>query len=167
MKNNIKFPLNIQLFAEDNLIKTPDMGVAKDIDFVERFAASLIKLTESLGITRPLPLKQGNKIQTYKYVVTKATGDAGNGIVGEGEDIPLTHVKRVKDREIEVGFRKYRKAVTMEEVQRIGYDAAVTKSDNQVLGLMQKNVRTDFFDFLATAPTKLKATGLQATFGTA
>ncbi|WZU00621.1 hypothetical protein MGH68_13880 [Erysipelothrix sp. D19-032] len=84
---------------------------------------SLIKLTESLGITRPLPLKQGNKIQTYKYVVTKATGDAGNGIVGEGEDIPLTHVKRVKDREIEVGFRKYRKAVTMEEVQRIGYDA--------------------------------------------
>lgn len=167
MKKNIKFPLNIQLFAEDNLIKTPDMGVAKDIDFVERFAASLIKLTESLGITRPLPLKQGNKIQTYKYVVTKATGDAGNGIVGEGEDIPLTHVKRVKDREIEVGFRKYRKAVTMEEVHRIGYDAAVTKSDNQVLGLMQKNVRTDFFDFLATAPTKLKASGLQAAFGAA
>ncbi|MDE8242015.1 hypothetical protein PT148_09125, partial [Erysipelothrix rhusiopathiae] len=42
--------------------------------------------------------------------------------------------------------------VTMEEVQRVGYDAAVNKSDNQVLGLMQKNIRTDFFDFLATAP---------------
>ncbi|QIK57773.1 hypothetical protein G7059_07935 [Erysipelothrix sp. HDW6A] len=167
MNKEHKFPLNIQLFAEGNIIKEGDMGKAKDIDFVERFSASLVKLTEALGITRPLPMKQGNKIQTYKFVVTPAAGDAAKGIVREGEDIPLTHVKRELDREIEVGFRKYRKAVTMEEVQRIGYDAAVNKSDKQVLGLMQKNVRTDFFDYLATAPTKMKAKGLQAAFGKA
>lgn len=167
MKQKMKFPLNIQLFAEDNLIKTPNMGVAQDIDFVERFSASLIKLSEALGVTRPLPLKQGNKIQTYKFIVTKPSGDAAKGIVAEGEDIPLTHVKREKDKEYTVDFRKYRKAVTMEEVQRVGYDAAVNKSDNQVLGLMQKNIRTDFFDFLATAPTKLKADSLQGAFGKA
>jgi hypothetical protein len=152
---------------EKNIIKTPDMGVARDIDFVERFSFSLVKLTEALGITRPLPLKQGNKIQTYKYEITTADGEAANGIVGEGEEIPLTHVKRVPDREIKVGFRKYRKAVTMEEVHRIGYDAAVTKSDSKVLGMMQKNIRTDFFEFLATAPTKLKAESLQGAFGKA
>lgn len=153
--------------AENNLIKVPDMGNAKDIDFVERFSASLVKLTEALGITRPLPLKQGNKIQTYKYEVTKPTGEAGKGKVGEGEDIPLTHVKKVKDREIEVGFRKYRKAVSIEEVQRVGYDAAVNKSDKQVIGVLQKDIRADFFEYLATAPTKLKATGLQSAFGKA
>lgn len=153
--------------VETNIIKTPDMGVARDIDFVERFSLSLTKLTEALGITKPMPIKQGNKIVTYKFVVTKAAGAAANGIVPEGEDIPLTHVKRVKDREIEVGFRKYRKAVTMEEVQRVGYGMAVTKSDKQVLGLMQKNIRTDFFDHLATAPTKLNAASLQDAFGKA
>lgn len=152
--------------ADTNVIKKGDMGEVNAIDFVEKFAYSLKKLQEALGITRPQPMKQGNKIQTYKFDLTRPEGDAGQGIVAEGEDIPLTHVSRTKDREFEVAFRKYRKSVTMEEVQRVGYEMASIKTDNQVNQAIQKDIRTDFFKYLATAPNDLGAvTSLQQAFG--
>lgn len=153
--------------AEENLIKVPDMGEVESIDFVNKFGTSLDKLKEALGVTRPQPLKQGNKIQMWKFEVTPpADENAAQGIVAEGADIPLTHVGRSKDREIEVGFKKYRKAVSIEEVQRVGYDLAANQTDKKVLNKIQKDVRTGFFDFLATAPTDLgTVSGLQEAFG--
>ncbi|WP_088815451.1 MULTISPECIES: hypothetical protein [Listeria] len=155
--------------AEENLIKVPDMGEVEAIDFVNKFGTSLDKLKAALGITRPQPLKQGNKIQMWKFTVTLPTdANAAQGIVAEGADIPLTHVGRVKDREIEVGFKKYRKSVSIEEVQRVGYDLAANQTDRKVLNKIQKDVRTDFFSFLATAPTDLgTVSGLQEAFGKA
>ncbi|KAF0500078.1 hypothetical protein [Pediococcus acidilactici] len=154
----------------DNIIKTPDMGEVEAIDFVNKFGYSLNKLREALGITRPQPMKQGNKIQLWKFNVDGPKDSDGKDIdpasIGEGEDIPLTHVSRVKDRLIEVAFKKWRKAVTLEEVQRVGYDMAVNQSDKQVLLSIQKSVRKDFFDNLATAPTDLgEVSGLQEAFG--
>ncbi|MCD2256416.1 phage capsid protein [Agrilactobacillus fermenti] len=152
--------------VEPNLIKTPDMGDVDAIDFVNQFAYSIQKLQEALGITRPQPMRQGNKIQTYKFDLKKPDGDAAKGIVAEGEDIPLTHVSRAKDREFEVGFRKYRKAVTIEEVQRVGYDMAANQTDTQVRQAIQKDIRSDFFTYLGTAPTDLgTVSGLQEAFG--
>lgn len=154
--------------VETNLIKTPDMGEVQALDFVNLFSDKLDKLKEALGITRYQPMNIGNKIQTYKYTVTRADGDAAQGIVAEGEDIPLTHVSRAKDREFEVGFKKYRKAVTIEEVQRIGYEMAANESDRRVLAEIQKDIRTSFFTFLGTAPNDLgEVTDLQAAAGKA
>lgn len=152
---------------ENNIIKTPDMGTVAAVDFVEQFGHSITKLQEALGVTRLTGLSQGNKLQTYKYVVTKPTDeDAAKGIIAEGEDVPLTHVKRELDKEIEVSFRKYRKAVTMEEVQRVGYEVAVAESDAQVQREIQKDTRRDFFNFLGTAPTTIgSVAGLQESFG--
>lgn len=155
---------------EKNIIQTPDMGTVEAVDFVNKFSENLKKLQEALGITRPQPMKQGNKIRTYKFVVTKPTDDDGKEIdpasIGEGEDIPLTHVKRVLDKEYEVGFQKWRKAVTIEEVQRVGYEMACEKTDAKVLNMIQKGVRTDFFKYLNTAPTDLgEVAGLQDAFG--
>lgn len=155
---------------EKNIIKTPDMGTVEAVDFVNKFSNSLTKLREALGITRPQPMRQGNTIQTYKFTVTDPTDGQGKAIdpasIGEGEDIPLTHVSREKDQEFTVGFKKWRKAVTMEEIQRVGYDMAVTTTDKKVLNKIQKSVRTDFFNYLATAPTDLgEVSGLQEAFG--
>lgn len=153
--------------AEANIIKTPDLGAAASIDFVEQFGYSIKKLQESLGVARPHALRAGNKIALYKFEVTKpADEDAAKGIVAEGEDIPLTHVGRELDREVTVAFRKYRKAVTIEEVQRVGYDVAVTQTDRRVLREVQGDVRNDFFTFLGNAPTDIGAVdGLQQSFG--
>lgn len=141
--------------ADPKLIKTPDMGDVQAKDFVERFSESITKLTQALSTTRPQAMTQGNTIQMYKFTTDMAATTA----VGEGEDIPLSGVKRVKDRTFAVTFEKARKAVSIEEVQRVGYDMAVLQSDKRILKAIQKNVRKSFFDFLATAPTDLKAQG--------
>lgn len=152
--------------VETNLTKTPDMGEVDAVDFVNQFSYSLAKLQQALGVTRAQPLRQGNAIQTWKFDVTKPSAGAANGTVAEGDDIPLTHVARTKDHLYTVGFKKYRKAVSVEEVQRVGYDLAVTQTDNQVRLAIQKDIRKDFFDYLATAPTDLgKVSGLQEAFG--
>lgn len=144
--------------ADPKLIKTPDMGEVQAKDFVERFSESVTKLTQALSTTRPQAMTQGNTIQMYKFTTNMAETTA----VGEGEDIPLSGVERVKDRAFTVTFEKARKAVSIEEVQRVGYDMAVLQSDKRILKEIQKNVRKSFFDFLATAPTDLKAQdGLQ------
>lgn len=141
--------------ADPKLIKTPDMGEVQAKDFVERFSESITKLTQALSTTRPQAMTQGNTIQMYKFT----TDMASTTNVGEGEDIPLSGVKRTKDRSFTVGFEKARKAVSIEEVQRVGYDMAVLQSDKRILREIQKNVRKSFFDFLATAPTDLGALG--------
>lgn len=141
--------------ADPKLIKTPDMGEVQAKDFVERFSESITKLTQALSTTRPQAMTQGNTIQMYKFTTDMASTTS----VGEGEDIPLSGVKRTKDRSFTVSFEKARKAVSIEEVQRVGYDMAVQQSDKHILKEIQKKVRKGFFDFLATAPTDLGAQG--------
>lgn len=141
--------------ADPKLIKTPDMGEVQAKDFVEQFSESITKLTQALSTTRPQAMTQGNTIQMYKFT----TDMASTTTVGEGEDIPLSGVKRTKDRSFTVSFEKARKAVSIEEVQRVGYDMAVQQSDKHILKEIQKKVRKGFFDFLATAPTDLGAQG--------
>lgn len=141
--------------ADPKLIKTPDMGEVQAKDFVEQFSESITKLTQALSTTRPQAMTQGNTIQMYKFTTDMASTTS----VGEGEDIPLSGVKRTKDRSFTVSFEKARKAVSIEEVQRVGYDMAVLQSDKRILKEIQKNVRKGFFDFLATAPTDLEAVG--------
>lgn len=137
---------------EDNLIKTPDLGTVQSKDFVERFADSIAKLREAFGITRDQPMTQGNKIQRWKFTVTGP--DAGTSIP-EGEDIPLTHVEREEGDAIEVKFEKARKAVSVEEVQRVGYDLAVSRTDREALKFIQKGIRTRFFDYLSETDVSL------------
>lgn len=141
--------------ADPKLIKTPDMGEVQAKDFVEQFSESITKLTQALSTTRPQAMTQGNTIQMYKFT----TDMASTTTVGEGEDIPLSGVKRTKDRSFTVSFEKARKAVSIEEVQRVGYDMAVQQSDKHILKEIQKKVRKGFFGFLATAPTDLGAQG--------
>ncbi len=148
-------------------IKKSDLAAAQSIDFVGRFGYKVTKLIQVLGITNRMPLKIGDKIETYKFELTEAEGAAANGTVAEGADIPLTHVSRKKDKEYEVAFKKYRKAVTIEAVQRYGYDLAVRKTDKEVLNKVQKDIREAFFTMLSTDPTADTAKGLQEAFGKA
>lgn len=120
--------------AEANLIKIPDMGKANAIDFVNRFGYSIKNLQKVLGISRITKARQGDTFSTSKYVVTMPSGD-----VAEGDTIPLTHVKKEPDKEYKLGFKKYRKAVSMEEVQRVGYEQASITSDREVLKEILRN----------------------------
>ena len=151
--------------AEKKLIKTPDLGTVNAIDFVNVFGGKIDKLRELLGVTRPFPLKQGNTIKTFNFKVDLAEGD---GIVAEGDDIPLSHVSRVSGDDITVEFRKYRRAVSIEEVQRVGYDTASNKVDRALLAKIQRQVRKGFITNLDKNPKDLgTVTDLQDAFSKA
>ncbi|WP_419955933.1 hypothetical protein ACN6MT_11330 [Neobacillus niacini] len=149
--------------AETNLQVKGDFAKAQSIDFVERFGSNLSKLIEALGVTRKMPVANGMTIKTYTSTVTMAADNA----VGEGETIPLSKVTTEQAGVIELAFKKYRKAASVEAIQRHGYDQAIIESDEKLLREIQKGVRTDFFTFLGTGTGTASAENLQGAFAQA
>lgn len=156
MKKEQLLKLDIQFFAENNLTVADDLGEVRKIDFVNRFATSIDELLQVLGVTRRLPLTQDALIQTYKWETTLASEQ-----VGEGEIIPLSKATKTPDKQYTVPFNKYRKVVSAEAIHRHGYNLAVNETDNKILGEIQENIKTAFFTFLATSPTKQEVDTLQ------
>lgn len=132
---------------------TTNLGTVNALDFVNIFTDNINRLREALAITRLQPLTRTDSINIYKYTVTEpgssATDDGFNGVVNPGVDIPLTSVQRTIDQTIQVAWRKYRKEVPIESVQKYGYEEAVVNTDKQVLGQMHKDIRSDFFTTVA------------------
>ncbi len=152
---------NVTNAAEVNLTVATDMTKVREIDFVSQFTHnSLAKLVEVLGVTRKIPMMEG----TTMYMYT-TTGTAGNGIVPEGEIIPLSEYATTKTPVGEITLKKWRKAVSAEAIKKSGYDNAVTVTDAALLRDVEKGIRGDFFTFLnGNIPGSITAsgTGLQA-----
>lgn len=149
--------------AETNLQVTGNFSKAQSIDFVERFGSNLSKIIEALGVTRRMPVSNGMTIKTYTSTVTMAADSA----VGEGETIPLSKVETAPGPSIELAFKKYRKAASVEAIQKHGYDQAIIESDEKLLREIQKGVRSDFFNFLGTGTGTASAETLQGAFAQA
>lgn len=133
---------------------TNDLGTVNALDFINIFTDNVNRLQEALSITRLQPLTRTDSINVYKYTVTEpgssATDDGFNGVVNPGVEIPLTSVKKEIAQTIKVNWRKYRKEVPIEAVQKYGYEEAVVKTDKQVLGQMHKDIRADFFSTIGS-----------------
>lgn len=142
--------------VQENTNITTDFAKAQSIDFVTRFNGSIKKLQELLGITRRTPMGSGAIIKTYKNTVTLADGD-----VAEGEIIPLSKVENKLANTYELTYKKYRRAVTLEAIQRNGFDQAVIDADNALLKKIQSNVRSSFATFLSTGTGTATGSGFQ------
>lgn len=157
---------NVTNAAEVNLTVANDMTKVREIDFVSQFTHnSLAKLVEVLGVTRKIPMMEG----TTMYMYT-TTGTAGNGIVPEGEIIPLSEYATTKTPVGEITLKKWRKAVSAEAIKKSGYDNAVTTTDVALLRDVEKGIRGDFFTFLngnIQGSITATGTGLQAAFADA
>ncbi len=143
--------------VQENTILTTDFAKAQSIDFVTRFNGGVEKLQELLGITRKTPLSTGSIIKTYSNVVNLEDGN-----VAEGDLIPLSKVEQTLANTYELTYSKYRKAVTLEAIQRSGFDQAVTDTDSYLLKKVQSAVRTSFADFLSTGTGTATGSTLQA-----
>ena len=128
-------------------ITSQDLAQAKSIDFANRFSNNIVKLLEVLGVTNKLPMNVGSNIKMYKFSVEEAYTTT----VNEGEEIPLTKVKRELVNTIELTYTKYRKATTLEAIQAHGFDLAVNNTDNELIRHYQKKIRTDFASVLSQA----------------
>lgn len=144
--------------AEENLIKSEDLTRVREIDFVYRFNDGLAKLIEALGVTRKIRKVAGTNLKAYK-----ATGTLENGTVGEGETIPLSKYQTQPVTFAEMKIKKWRKATTVEAISEKGYDQAVQMTTDEMLNDVQKGIKKDFFDFLATGTGVASGDTFQAT----
>lgn len=131
--------------AEANLIKKSDLVRVREIEFTEMFGYSIKKLTEALGVTRKIAKQAGTALKSYK-----ATGTLEDGTVAEGDTIPLSKYKTEAVTYKEITLKKWRKATSAEAIIDRGYDQAVSETTDAMLKDVQKGIRKNFFDFLAT-----------------
>lgn len=148
--------------AETNLIKKEDLARAREIDFAYRFGESIKKLMEALGVTRKIPKQAGTVLKAYK-----ATGTLQDGAVAEGETIPLSKYKTEPVALAEIVLKKWRKATSAEAIVERGYNQAVVMTKEAMLKDVQKGIRKDFFDFLATGKGKAEGSTFQAALANA
>lgn len=143
--------------AETNLIQNADLVKVREIEFVELFGESIRKLMEALGVSRKIPKQTGTVLKTYK-----ATGTLEDGKVAEGETIPLSKYKTEAINYKEITLNKWRKATSAEAIIDKGYDQAVSMTTDRMLLDVQKGIRKNFFDFLATGTGTASGATFQA-----
>lgn len=148
--------------VEVNLIKKEDLAKAREIDFTYRFGESIKKLMEALGVTRKIPKQAGAVLKAYK-----ATGTLQDGNVAEGDLIPLSKYVTEPVNIEEIVLKKWRKATSAEAIIEKGYSQAVTMTKDAMLKDVQKGIRKDFFDFIATGTGTASGATFQATLANA
>lgn len=127
--------------------KTTNIDVtAREIDFVTRFGLNWQHLQELLGIMRPIKKEPGTVLK-YK---TAAISKLESGSVAEGETIPYSTATVTETEYDDITVEKYRKGVTIEAINKWGYDVAIAKTDEAFLVELQNNVTARFYDFLKT-----------------
>lgn len=135
--------------VENNLIDVKALGEAKSIDFANKLGVGLNKLFQALNVTNKIPMNVGSVLKQYAFTVVDST--APNGVVAEGEEIPLTKVERKQVGITELTFKKYAKATSAEAIHAHGYDLAINRTDRELIRYTQKKFRADFFSTLKAA----------------
>lgn len=143
--------------ADPKLIKKADLARIREIEFTEMFGYSIKKLMEALGVTRKIPKQAGTVLKSYK-----ATGTLESGAVAEGDTIPLSKYKTEAVNYKEITLKKWRKATSAEAITDRGYEQAVEMTTDEMLKDVQKGIRKDFFDFLATGTGTASGATFQA-----
>ena len=143
--------------ADANLIKNADLARVREQEFVYMFTGSLNKLFEALSVTRKIPKQAGYALKAYK-----AVGTLEDGNVAEGEIIPLSTYETEPVEFGEITLKKWRKATSAEAIVEKGYDQAVTMTTDKMLGDAQRQVRADFFNFMATGTGTASGPSFQA-----
>lgn len=143
--------------AENNLITRNDLARIREIEFTEMFNGSIKKLMEALGVTRKVAKQAGTVLKAYR-----ATGTLASGAVAEGDTIPLSKYQTEPISYKEIILNKWRKATSAEAIIERGYDQAVTMTTDKMLADVQKNIRTNFFTFLATGTGTASGATFQA-----
>lgn len=133
-----------------------DLGKATSIDFVEKFAKNINELLKILGVYRKYPLSADCVLRRYKWETVMADGN-----VGEGEEIPLSTVKRTELPLEQLKWSKHRRKVTAEAIARHGQQIAIVDSNTQIRRELQSDFNKKLVGFLGESPQKLKANTLQ------
>lgn len=127
----------------------------REVDFVTRFGMNWQALLEIIGLTNPIKKTPGTKL-TAKTV----TIELQNGEVAEGDEIPYS-LATINEKEVAtLKLKKYSKGVTLEDIEKYGYEDAVQRTDNAFLNKLQGEVMGGFYGVLSSG----SLTGNKTTF---
>lgn len=136
---------------------TTKLVKAVEIEFVDQFGKNIGALLELLNVRRKMEMPIGSTIKTYKSSVTLE-----NAAVLPGDIIPLSEVKKEPATSYELEWNKFRKAVTIEDIQKYGSKQALENTDADLLKEVQKGIRKKLIDNLEEGTGKTEGVGLQA-----
>lgn len=136
---------SLQIFAaEPNTITTQQFTInPREVDFVTSFGRDITALTEIMGISRPIRKANGT-VLTAK----RATGELKSGIVAEGDIIPLSQFEVEPVSFDPIQLQKYRKAVTIESIEKFGLETAIGMTDEEFKIQLQDEVLAPLYNFL-------------------
>lgn len=143
--------------AIPNTITTQQFSInPREVDFVTSFGREITALTEVMGISRPIRKANGTML-----TAKRATGELQSGSVAEGDLIPLSQfeVEPVDFQPIEL--LKYRKAVTIEAIEKYGLETAVGMTDEEFKVQLQDDVLAQFYNFLLAGQLTSEETTFQ------
>ena len=130
--------------AKAGTTKKADLEVvAREVDFVSRFADQWTHLREIMNILRPVRKQAGTQL-TSKYAMVALK----DGNVAEGDEIPFSKATVKEKKYGAISIKKYAKAVTIEAIDSAGYDNAIQKTDTEFLNELQTVVTDDFYAFM-------------------
>lgn len=148
--------------AETNVIKKAQIAKVREVDFAILFGENVKNLIKMLGVTRKIPVVAGTALK--KLTVT---GTLDDGIVAEGDIIPLSQYQTTYTTVAEASLLKWRKATTAEAILKGGYDQAVNETNKKMLMDIQKSIRSAFVTDLASGTGTASGVGLQAALANA
>lgn len=154
--------IDLQMFAEANMTAAVDLTPGISLDFVSKFSGNISELQKVLGITEMDAMAAGTTIKIYKMDVGELAEQ-----VAEGETIGLTKVTRVLAGTKELVLEKFRRNASAEAIQKHGRNVAINQCDEKLIAKIQKKIKQEFFDVLATGTGEAQGVGLQATLANA
>ena len=128
---------------------------AREVDFVTRFGMNWQALLDIIGIARPIKRVPGTKLTAKEVAIDLQSGD-----VAEGDEIPYSLATVTEKDVAELTLKKYAKGITIEDINKYGYDVAVTRTDTAFLNTLQGEVMENLYTVLGTGTL----TGSKATF---
>lgn len=127
----------------------------REVDFVTRFGMNWQGLLDIIGIARPIKKVPGTVLTAKEVTIELQSGD-----VAEGDEIPYS-LATISERDVAtLKLKKYSKGITIEDIDKYGYDVAVQKTDDAFLNKLQGEVMDNFYTVLGTGTL----TGSKTTF---
>lgn len=142
--------------VKENTTLTTNFDInAREVDFVTRFGMNWQALLDIIGIARPIKRVPGTKLTAKEVAIELQSGD-----VAEGDEIPYSLATVTEKDVAELTIKKYAKGITLEDINKYGYDVAVTRTDTAFLNTLQGKVMENLYTVLGTG----SLTGTKETF---
>lgn len=119
------------------------LAKVQDVDLASTFEQSAAKLIAMLGTAEPIPAAPGETLKQKKI-----EGTLSAETYTEGSDIPVTSYTTSDVQTYEVELKPYRVVTTIQDVQKRGYEQAVSAKDQKLNVDIQAVIKKAFVESL-------------------